>query len=288
MDCQKALRIITNKTIADEDRKLHQQALSYVMANPDCLAQVDQFARAILSTLDDDLPCAEARVHLASYYELSAQSQDLDAELSAVHDHIARCPYCQLEYQMLQTTMHEVSSNALPMPESVPDLDFSFLGATSRATQLKKGAIWQVHDQVCTLFTEINVTLSQIAATIAPLGEQLTPAIHTTSLRADNAEVQFAVLVLPDEEADVHFQIETRPFKDGTAMVTIKVTARATNKPIPHARVALRYAGGNLVAGALAGPQGSVEFTHIAAAEYIIQVRIDDQRWELPIAIARV
>jgi len=283
MNCDEALRILI-----EPNHHLREEALAYVGQEPSCLARVDQFARAILSDLEEETTCAEVQLHLPQYYELERTEKDSALELPIVHAHLNRCPDCQADYKMLQDATSALEADASTTP--APVFDLSFLSSTSPSspttTSTIVNEIWQMHDQVRTLFDQIRVTISDSAASIADMGSLLSPeAVLGTAMRSGEDDAQYAILILPDDEANVRFKINTVPAREGTAQIKLTIFESEREKPIPDVRVTLRKSDGALVAGSLTDGDGVVEFSRITAAGYLIEAQHDGKTWALPITI---
>lgn len=285
MNCDEALRILV-----EPNHHLHKEALAYVGQEPSCLARVDQLARAILSDLEEETTCAEAQLQLPQYYKLERTQKDYAAELPIIHAHLNRCPECQADYKMLQDATLALEADPITAATPTPVFDLSFLSSPQRASTIEsKPAIeskfWQVHDQVRTLFDQVRVTISDHAASIADMGPQLIPEMVPVPMRDGEDDAQYAILILPDDEANVRFQIDTIPSREGTVQLTLRIFESEQKRPIPDVRVTLRKATGSLVAGSLTDGDGMVEFSRITADAYSVQAQHDGKTWALPITI---
>lgn len=279
MNCDEALTILL-----DPDHHERGLALNYLLNNPPCLARVEQFGRAILSTLAHEIPCVEARLHLAADYEQQL-AQGAGAYLFPdLHAHLARCPDCRLEYQLLQETHAIGATAALPPSASSPTFDLSFI-TEPLPPVTATAAIWLIHDKVRTLFQEVKIAVSGRSTAIAALTPQLAPKTFALAMRGGADDAQFAVMVLPDEDARIHFQVETKPFQDNRTTITFRVFATETDSPIADVRVILRYADGALVTSSLTDQHGAIELPSIPAASYVIQAHYEGRTWELPITV---
>ena len=283
MNCDEALQILLA-----ENHEARTAALTHVLADRSCLDRIDQLTRAILSNIEHEISCAETRLHIADYYEWQHHQAESFPLLQDVQDHLERCPYCQLEYQVLQEAMKQLET--LPVETGTPQrsFDLSFINAPlakrPQAEPAPVAEIWRIENQVRRLFEQIQVAISDTKATIASLSPQLVPALVVTPMR-NKEDLQFVALVLPAPEANIHFQVDIKPSRDDTAQITLKVFSIEQNTPIPNTRVTLRTSEGALIAGSLTNSKGEITFPRVAADRYLIQTQYQDKTWELPISI---
>lgn len=279
MNCDKALQIML-----DTDHNEHRLALGYLLSDPACLARVEQLGRAILSDLNNELSCAEARLHLADYYEQQSEQGDSAQIFPDLHAHLERCPDCRFEYQLLQETITALATDVLPTPDLSPTFDLSFIDEPlPRMTATD--AIWMLHDKIRTLFQQLEITITKNVAAITTLTPQLAPATFSMAMRGGEDDIQFAVVVLPDEEAQIYFQVDTKPFEANTAFITLRIFATETDSPLSDVRVTLRNVSGALVTSSLTDLDGEIQFPGIIAAGYIIQAHYEGRSWEIPITV---
>lgn len=278
MNCDEALQIVL-----DENHKERHAAISHILQDRTCLDRVDQLARAILSNIDDEISCAESRQHIASYHQWQQNPANTFPLLPDVQTHLARCPYCQLELQRLQTTINQLEGEPLTSARAQRTFDLSFIDAPlPRFTPTE--SIWNIEQQVRKLFEQIQIRVSETKATIASLSPQLAPLSLAGAMRSED-DLQYAALVLPDLDAKIHFQIESKPSRDGTALLTLRIFDTETNSPIPNARVSLRNREGGLIASSLTATNGELTFPRIPVDRYTIQTHYQDKTWELSISI---
>lgn len=278
MNCNEALQILLA-----ENRKDRSAALAFILQDRQCLDRVDQLARAILSDIDNEITCAETRLHLESYYEWQQSKGEEFPLLQDVDAHVGRCPYCRLEYQLLGQAIDSVANLPVDIPLPQRSFDLSFI--KTPLPQFKPtSAIWNIEQRVRRLFEQIQVAVTETTATIAALTPQLSPVPVTSALRGED-DTQFAILVLPDLEANIHFQLNTKPSRDGTALITLRIFDTESDMPITDARVQLRGSKNNLIASSLTDDNGEISFPRIAADRYLIQAIYDDKTWELPISV---
>jgi hypothetical protein len=280
MNCDDALHILLNPTHRERGA-----ALTYIQNNPDCLARLDQLARAVLSNIEYELSCAEARRQLADYYTHQVNQQDA-AAYPDLHAHLHRCPYCQAEHQALQEAMQTVATSSFPIVTQAPQFDLSFID--SPLPSLRPIAeIWMRVANVRKLFQSIEVTIRRGVAEIVALTAQLqpSPVALATRLRADIDQAKATAFILPDEEQSIHFQVDTAPSVDETILLTVHVFNIENASPLPDVRMTLLTAAGSLVADSLTDEKGAIQFPRLAANHYIIQAQWNDQIWEIPIAV---
>lgn len=284
MNCDEALHILLDSNHQAHSLK-RSLALNYLRQHPACLARVDQLGRAILSDLDNELSCAEARLHLADYNEQQQIAPERSAQIfSDLHAHLEHCPDCRLEYTLLQSTLAALATDTLPAPGSIPTFDLSFIDKPFPSMR-PTAAIWMLHDQLRTLFQQVEMTIRHNTATIAALTPQLAPQTFASAMRDSTDDTQFSVIVLPDEEAHIHFQVTTKPFQKQTATIMLRILATDVDMPIADVRVTLRHVNGTLVTSSLTDQSGEIEFPGIPAASYVIQAQIEGKTWAIPIMV---
>ncbi|MCB9151678.1 MAG: hypothetical protein H6641_23225 [Caldilineaceae bacterium] len=278
MNCNTALQIML-----DAQHTQRQEALTYILQNPACLARLDQFARAVLADTADEMPCAQARTQLDSYYTERQAGRAVEQIMPAVHEHLQRCPYCQLELQLLAETMQAAANGQLPALASLKPFDLAFIDELLPAAPT---SIWILQDNVRRLFRQLDVSVQATKSAISALSLDLVPQTFALSMRGED-DAQYDVLFLPDLEANVRFRVVAKPTPDGAALISLRIVEAHTDTPIPDVRVTLRMADGNLVAGSLTNNNGEIEFPRIAPNQYVIQARYANNTWELPVAIVR-
>lgn len=284
MDCREAREALT-----EPNREGVDEAREHVTACPACLSRFDQLALAILSMDENEISCAECRARLPAYLEAEGETQETPTELSAVADHLARCPTCAAEYRALQATMAAWSADTLPELTSPPAFDLSFLDKKLSAQLARsKGALWlsEAAGRVRELFTEVVVNLEAKAASFGTMPVPLVPAPAPARVfRAEDDGGQAQVLVLPDPDADVSIQVAVGPAADEKAAMALKLNRAASGDPLPDTRIMLYDAERHLLAGSVTEADGSLIFRDLRAGRYIVQVRHHSDRWELPVLI---
>jgi|GEM_PF-1063725 len=289
MNCDEALKILT-----EPNHHQHQEALEFVVQEPSCFARVDQFARAILSDLEEETTCAEAQIHLPQYYELEQGGQDCSAQLPIIHNHLARCPYCQTDYEMLRDAMQaldEINTQAdsSKLEEQTPVFDLSFLTSDSASPSFASTAtdeIWRLQNGVQRLFDTIRITVAETSALIADMGAQLQPQTILAPVRRGKDDVEYSVLHFPDTSAQIRFKLDAIPARNGKATIVMKIFETDSEQPIQNVRVTLRRANNELVAGSLSDQAGAVEFSMLDADGYNIEMQFDGNTWEIPVTIS--
>lgn len=278
MTCDDALRIAL-----DPGHKERQAALEMIRSDPSCLARLDKLARAILSELENEISCAEARLHFVTYDALESSQIDTAEALPEIHDHLARCPYCQLEYKAFQQA--ELHPNDTPAEEEpTPVFDLSFI-QEPLPELIPLSQIWRMDRAARTLVNQIKITISKRAAVIDSMTSQLRAGTFSMAMRGGNDDVDYAVLTLPDEEAGIHFLLDIAPSPDGTALLTLVVMQTEANKPLADVQVALRTTTGRRVTSGLTEPNGTIVFPRITPGEYHIRAQLDDVTWNVPFRV---
>ncbi|MEZ4664593.1 MAG: hypothetical protein R2911_44240, partial [Caldilineaceae bacterium] len=167
MNCDTALEIML-----DAQHAQRGEALNYILQHPLCLARLDQFARAVLADTAADMPCVQAREHLASYYMEQQAGRPVAQMMPDVHAHVQRCPYCQLELRLLEETMQMAANDQLPALETLAPFELTFLDDLLPALPTP---IWVLQDNVRRLFRELAISVQTAKTAIAALSPDLTP-----------------------------------------------------------------------------------------------------------------
>ncbi|MEM7126530.1 MAG: carboxypeptidase-like regulatory domain-containing protein [Chloroflexota bacterium] len=278
MTCNDAVKIAL-----EPGHKQRQAALEMIRTDPACLARLDKLARAILSGLENETSCAEARLHFATYYVLESSQIETAAALSELHDHLSRCPYCQLDYQAFQEA-ETAQTGSLDEEQTTPIFDLSFIQEPLPEI-IPLSQIWGADKVARTLVNQIKITISKGAAVIDSLTPQLQAGTFSMAMRGGNDDVDYAVLAIPDEDAKIHFLLDTAPSPDGTALVTLIVMQTEEDKPLADVQISLRTATGERVTSGLTESNGAITFPRITPGEYHIQAQIDDSTWEIPFLV---
>ncbi|MCB0061502.1 MAG: hypothetical protein KDE19_05290 [Caldilineaceae bacterium] len=272
MNCNEALTILLKP-----DHGKRQIALAYVRNHPECLTRVDQLARTILTSADDELPCVEAQAQLADYYYVAQQAQeDVAQRFPLLHLHLDRCPYCQAEYAALTAAMALYAEDALPAVTAPNPWNLDFLPGPP--------PIWAVEELRRKLTQPLSFIMTKTQALLETSSLQLAVDVHATAMRGDD-DIRYTVLSIPDETAAIRFDFTVKPTPNGMANVTIHVTQTATEQPLPDIRIALHRADGTLVTRSFTDSAGQLELPQMNADEYIIQAKNDDDLWEIPMTI---
>lgn len=280
MNYNEALQIML-----DSDHRERQTALNYILSHPACLARIDQLARAIITTAEDELTCAESRTQLADYYIRQQTYNDAEQQFPLLHIHLRHCPYCQLEYGALGKTMSAFADGTLPAVAPSPPFALDFLDQPlPRQQQLP--VIWRVYSTIRKLLQPIQVVITQSSATIEAFTLQLTPELIPQSMRGKD-DIQYSILSLPDETGAIRFHFDIKPTPKGAAVITLSIFDIATAQPIPDVRVALDKADGTPVTSSLTDSEGKLVLPQLIADHYVIQARANEQTWEIPITIIR-
>jgi len=286
MECNDALEALTEPNADQAD-----EARAHVTTCPACLSRFDQLALAVLSMDEDEITCAECRAQLPAYLEVEAQAEQVPAELSPVAGHLARCPYCAEEYRALREAMAAWDAGTLPEPAQPVTFDLSFASASlskSLETAAAAPSLWvaEAAGQVRELFSEIVVTLQASAAAFGAMPSPLVPSpVPARAFRAEGDEAQAQVLVLPDPGADVSIELSVGPVSEDAAAIALNLNRIEDGEPLPDTRVMLYTAERHLLAGSVTESDGSIVFRSLRLGRYIVQVRRNDQRWELPVVI---
>lgn len=280
MNCDQAMRVIVASAVTDDSAEI-RAALAYIARHPRCLARLDQFTRALLSDLEHELPCAEAREQFFTYYTLETDNQDVASRLPDVYNHLQRCPYCKFDYRTMKAGILAYEQHLLPLPTQTPQFALSFLPPLSPPP-----ALWSVRNQIRTFVEEISILIAQSVATFGALHTGLTPALSpATQLRNGEQSARYAVLILPDADANIRFHIETATIDQTHVRVVLQVFDAVTDKTVAGVRVTLRTAQRELLTSLLTESDGKATFSRLVPGKYLFQLRQQDATWELPVVI---
>jgi hypothetical protein len=281
---------------------------------------ISSLLRAIHNHEEEPLTCAECREQIATVYETNRAGNTFPPPLQAASRHIANCPTCAAEYEALAETMTAFVSGKLPELAEPFVFDLSFLGTSPDASpdaspvssptaHTVVPSLWQesLTRGVWTLGEAVRVRLERIRqettrATFVSLQEYLTPAQSAAALfRSENTNGKAEVLVLPitavisgatpDSSGgstpgtafNVHLAIG--PIVVEHATLLLKFVDQATAKPLANLQVTLRNGERQLLAGSMTGEDGSILFEHLSYGRYLIQVRQNQQVWEIPLVL---
>jgi hypothetical protein len=70
-----------------------------------------------------------------------------------------------------------------------------------------------------------------------------------------------------------------------SAAVMVKLLALPSEQPLAAVRVTLRNAQHQLLMGLVTGPDGSAVFEQLPLGRYFVQVRYEQNTWEIPLVV---
>lgn len=125
MECSEARRILADP---ESEAAARASAGAHVASCAACQIRADQFATAILSGAEDEIPCAEclARIDALVAGALAGEGGDpisADAEVAA---HVAACPECDEAFALLLTGLAGLRDGSLAELDHYPSFDLSF------------------------------------------------------------------------------------------------------------------------------------------------------------------
>jgi len=244
--------------------------------------QIDQLVCGLLAPAADEITCADCREQLSDYYEAVNAGGEIPTPLAPLAQHLARCPYCAEELQMLQATMTAWATGALPNLTQEPKFDLSFLHPAPIPV-----SIW-VQNQVTKvreLFTEIRIHLGATLAAFGDLPSALTPTALPVLQRSEGEAAGMQVLILPAPAANLSMQLAVGPVVAKKAALVVKLNQADTGQPLANLRLMLYTAERRMLAGSTSDAEGSIVFRDLALGRYIIQVRTPEP-YEIHLVLA--
>lgn len=272
IECQDARKMVTSSTSSR-----YNEAFAHVQHCPLCLARFDQLARAIISESDDEISCAECRVHMSSYYELQQGNVDYLHNSATIQHHLATCPYCAYEYAVLNDTMVWAEQEWDEALELRPDIPLPFLSES-------KLWILQSVDSIRRLAEAIVIQIREQSALFDESSAQWVQQQTVLPVTRAEADESLQLLHLPDIDAGINVQISIGPAKKRAATLLLSVYEE-NGKPIEALRIILRDSDLDPVMGTETDSEGSAIFSDLAVGRYLFELRNQDQRWEIPINI---
>lgn len=247
----------------------------------------NRVARALVGLPGDaTLECASCRSLLSAYVEAELEDHAAEEEFPEVTRHLQSCTNCQEEYRDLLTLLQMAREGLLPEPPIAANIDFSYLDALRTPPSLWEQM--QVGGQeMWRLTSEIRLRLGRTGAAFQELSALLTPQpLSVASMRqaeGDSAQ-RTQILSVPTGEAGVALALIVGPVAQQVTTLGVQVTAGVGGQPLDRVRVSVRDPERRILASELTAETGQVFFDHIGPGHYLIQVRYQDQAWELPLA----
>lgn len=274
MNCNRARAIITANNASDSEMREAQRHIADCQA---CLTQLDQLARGLLSTLPDEITCADCQEQLDEYYEATRTANALPEFLLPVAHHLARCLSCTMEFQMLRSTL--VAWDAGEVAELAHEAKFDLSFLPKQAAKAAPLSIWLQNQstKVHELFTEIHVRLDAMKAAFEQLPFPLaSTAAQPVLLRGEETEVAAQALILPAPAASISIQLIVGPLIASKTVLYLKLRQTENAQPVAHTRLVLYTAERRMLAGSTTDAEGNVIFRDLALGHYIVQIRAEE------------
>jgi hypothetical protein len=137
MNCREA-RVVLAALTHSLPAERRAEALAHVATCAACRARLDQFGAAIASGFDDEIPCAECRARLDAYVASGLGRQSPARAFPLVHAHLAACPECAEEYQMLVAGLVGLRDDSLVVPAALPRFDTRFAASRPPGSERRR------------------------------------------------------------------------------------------------------------------------------------------------------
>ncbi len=224
--------------------------------------------------------CQLCRHQLPAYIESELDGQEAFFISSTVKQHLAECQECQEEYKELKTLLLRERQGELAQPSFVT-FDLSLL-----EQDISTPDLWKFVGMTRRLFTEISVVIGQKMASFGRLPDWLTlepVAMSMSRTKAAGVKEQLQGLKLPDPEHNLVVGLKMGPTAGDKTTLSIQVETSASQSP-GRPRVTLREREHRmLLQSESIGDNKEVTFKDIDAGSYWIEVKYQNQLWELPI-----
>ncbi|MEZ4709317.1 MAG: carboxypeptidase-like regulatory domain-containing protein [Caldilineaceae bacterium] len=282
MECNQVLEILA---AGDPTHPQYDDARTHLVRCGHCWDLFNQLAQSLLSPLENEISCAECRDQLALYHHAEANGLAAAAMYPDAAAHLARCVYCAVEYEALREVTIMEERGQLPVLTNKPQFDLSFL----KPAQTEELWIWNGEKKVRTLFAELVVNLSQYAASFGKLPHPLSPQMLPVAVTRDADSSRPQSLRLPEDvNQDFHIQIILDMVGSKSPELTILLEQNADQAPCADVRIMLYDADHHLLSSFMTREDGRALFTDMTPGRYIIQVRWQSERWEVPVHVAEL
>lgn len=257
--------------------------------DPAALAQAVDSLRAghgaarLQTALTDALTCEVYQTYLVDYAQTKDLALPLSPELQAIDRHLIHCETCRADYHTLQTLSHGAATEAV-IDIAVPSPDLTFLRVPVDAGD--EVGVWQPVDNVYRhLLTTIQIMFNQSAAWFSIWPSSLTPrVVPVPSLRGEPQRGAVQRLVLPAVGAGLSFDLTIMPGA-GLAQLVLGVFQYTTRQPVGRITVTLFNEQQQRLQRADTGADGLVTFADLAAGSYYLQVRTEENQWEMMVVV---
>jgi hypothetical protein len=249
---------------------------------------VASLIRALHTVEQEPLSCAECQAQFAGLYHAHQSGAALAPGEQMAVLHLANCPDCAAEYDVLRSTLTDLETGILPELAEQHVFDLSFLASHAPASQPAAPTLWTkpLARQVWSLVADLQVHLQAAGAAFGLLPAALVPARAAgTVLRTESVGGQAEVLALPAPDADVSVQLTIGSVIAGKAVVVVKLLGIQNGQPLAGTLITLRNGQRQLLAGSMTGLDGTVIFEQLPLGRYFVQVKHEQQIWEVPLVI---
>jgi len=250
-------------------------------------AKFKRVVQSILSAEDEPATCDMHRPSIPAYVEAELAGQNATSLYPRLAEHLETCPDCYEEYTDLLHLLGLEQRGELKEPPRPGQFDLSFLEELA-----PQPSIWATTEtNVRRLVTDVTAQLSTTLATLGSLPETLMPyrrlalapiALRMKDIREPRPEDLTEVLELPDHEHNIRIKLLMGPVQAGRGTVMVKIEDLEHLRPLSRVRVTLRDQEKHLLESSPTAPDGTVTFKSLNIGQYVIEVRRDGARWELP------
>jgi hypothetical protein len=238
---------------------------------------------------DHLLTCDECLARLDPYVEEWLAGVDLASRYPMVAAHLASCPACREQAELLYELLQGESQSAAETPSY---LSFERWFQEHHAEEPVAGraaqtGMWeQVAQGRHRLAAEITVVMEGGKAFFANLVTALTPQLAPATLYRNASTAGGALLELPHAVANLVVKVQLGPVVENMGTVVIEIGTITPPQPIAQARVNLRDDQESLLEAAQSDADGFVIFRQLEAGKYGIQVEHADQVWNFAVTLS--
>jgi len=165
------------------------------------VSRLVRLAQVIVEAPDAKLSCKECRDALPSYVDAEIAGEDTSALFPAVKQHLDLCHGCATEYvDLLEISLLE-TEGTLPIPDSYPSPDLSFLPTSVPAFEIARTFILQAAERAVTVLSprtlgELTIVSEVFFAKVSSLSESIAFAHHPEFALAFGGETPKSLRVL--------------------------------------------------------------------------------------------
>lgn len=234
-----------------------------------------------------DVICQVCQQLLPEYLYDQLMAGELGTKYGWLERHLVTCETCAALVAELTPIITAAYAGDIPVAESYPTFDFSFLDQPT----VTANPIWQtIHKtgaQINKLAENIRITITQGIAFFAQIPATLQPA--SIPLRATRDQVgeyqgKAQVLPIPDAQSDLTIRLTIGAVVENQASLDVQVIRYSSQQPIANTRVSIRDLGGHILASGQTDEAGHLQTGRLITGDYTIEVRYQGNSWELPIS----